>query len=407
MAAINRQTIGEIRALFPIFQGRKLIYLDSAATTQKPQSVIDAMSSFYAGEYGTVHRAVYDLAEKATERYNDVRENVRSFINAKKAAEIIFTQGTTASINTVAYSFSKAFLKPGDEVIISELEHHSNIVPWQIACADHGAILRIIPADERGVLDLEAYANLLNEKTKIVSVAHISNAFGTLYPVEKMVAMAHSAGAKILIDGAQAAAHLALDMQQLDVDFYAFSSHKMYGPTGLGILYGKEELLDAMPPYQAGGDMIDTVTFEKTTYNSLPLKFEAGTPMIAEVIGFGAAIDFLRRLTMEAINTWENSLLNYATESLEKVPQLRIIGTAEKKGAIISFTAENIHPLDVGMMLNLRGIAVRTGHHCVQPAMQRFCLPTGTVRLSFGVYNSFDEIDETIAALQDIVKILG
>lgn len=399
-----------VRPCFPMLnsmvEGTPLVYLDTAATSFKPQAVIDAISEFYSKEYSTVHRSVYTLAIKSTEAYQRARKKIASFINSKSEDQIIFTSGTTAGINLVATSFGKAFVKPKDEVIVTILEHHSNIVPWQMMCEERGAILRVVEADEAGNLNLEQYASLLNEKTAIVAVGHISNAFGTMNPIKKMTEMAHSAGAKILVDGAQAAGHLPLDMQELGVDFYVFSGHKIYGPTGVGILYGREELLEAMPPYQGGGDMIETVTFEKTTYNVLPLKFEAGTPMIAEVIGLGAAIDFLTFIGLEKIYEWERFLLDYATLKLSEIERVKIIGTALQKGAIISFAVEKAHPLDIGTLLDLRGIAIRTGFHCAQPAMRRFGLEHGTSRISFGMYNTIEEIDYTIASLRGCLEIL-
>ena len=402
-------TIAACRQDFPMLKkmmhGHPLIYFDSAATGQKPQVVIDAIRDFYENHYGTVHRAVYELSTYATQEYQRVRETVRDFIHAKKAEEIIYTRGTTESINLVAYSFGKAFVKPGDEVLLTELEHHSNIVPWQLMCEDRGATIKVIPCDDRGVLDMEAYKKLLTEKTKIVAVGHVSNSLGTLNPIKKMCRMAHEAGAKVLVDGAQGAPHLPIDVQQLDADFYAFSGHKTFGPTGIGILYGKEALLDAMPPYQGGGDMIKKVTFEKTTYNDLPLKFEAGTPMIAEVIGLGAAIGYLTAIGMVNIEAWEQELLAYATEQLEKIEGLCIIGTAKEKGAIISLKIEGVHSLDLGTMLDLRGVAVRTGHHCAQPVMDRFGVP-GTTRASLALYNTKEEIDRFVKALREIINQL-
>lgn len=385
--------------------GHPLIYLDSAATAQKPQQVIEAMSNFNATQYGTVHRAVYELAARATESYNRVRQTVASFLNAAKPEEIIYTRGTTESINMVAYSFGKAFIKPGDEIIISEIEHHSNIVPWQILCEDRQAILKVIPVNNQGELDLQAFQQLLTDRTRLVAVGHVSNALGTIHPIQKIIQIAHQAGAKVLIDGAQAAPHLPIDVQALDCDFYVFSGHKIYGPTGIGILYGKEQLLEAMPPYQGGGDMIEKVTFGKTTYNVLPMKFEAGTPMITEVIGLGAAIDYLQSKGLAHIAEHQHALLLDATRKMEEIEALRIIGTAKEKGAIISFVVEGIHPLDIGTLLDLKGIAIRTGHHCAQPTMHRFGL-TGTARASFGLYSTHKEIDVFIEALKSVITKL-
>lgn len=399
----------QCRKDFPVLEGsmhgKPLIYLDTAATAQKPKQVIDAMTDFLTHHYGTVHRAVYELAVMSTESYQQIREKARSFLHASKAEEIIFTRGTTESINLVAYSFGKAFVRPGDEILISENEHHSNIVPWQILCEDRGAILKVIPMDDRGVLSLEIYQQLLNPKTRLVAVAHVSNTLGTVHPIRKMAELAHQNGAKILVDGAQAAPHMSVNVQELDADFYLFSGHKVYGPTGIGVLYGKEELLNAMPPYQGGGDMIQSVTFPKTLYTTLPSKFEAGTPMITEVIGLGAALDYLKEIGMESIHAWEQQLLQIATEQLEQIPSLKIIGTAPEKGGIISFTVDGIHPLDLGTMLDLRGIAIRTGHHCAQPTMNHFGI-TGTARISFGLYNTMEEIDRFCSALREIIQLL-
>jgi len=399
----------KLREDFPMLKqqmhGKTLVYLDSAATAQKPNAVIDAIADFYKNHYGTVHRAVYELSVESTKGYQDTRQRAKTFLNASKIEEIIFTRGTTESINMVAYSFGKAFVKAGDEVIITECEHHSNIVPWQIMCEDRGAVLKVVPINDRGELNLEEYARLLNEKTKIVSVAHVANSLGTIHPLKEMIRMAHDAGAKVLIDGAQSAPHMPIDVQQLDADFYVFSGHKVYGPTGIGVLYGKEALLEAMPPYQGGGDMIEKVTFPKTTYNTLPLKFEAGTPMIAEAIGLGAALDYLSGIGMENIFKHEHQLLDYATPLLQQINGLRIIGTAKEKSGIISFFIEGIHPLDIGTMLDLRGVAIRTGHHCAQPTMRHFGIPA-TARASFGLYNTKEEIDSFIEALKEVVKIL-
>lgn len=398
-----------VRDDFPMLQktmhGKPLVYFDTAATAQKPKQVIDAIYDFYHDHYGTVHRAVYELSLYATAAFQETREKVRSFINAASVDEVIFTRGTTESINMIAYSFGKAFIKPGDEVIISEMEHHSNIVPWQILCEDRGAFLKVIPINDRGELILNAFKELLSEKTKIVAIGHVSNALGTINPVKEIIRLAHDAGAKVLIDGAQASPHMVVDVQDLDADFYVFSGHKVYGPTGIGILYGKAALLNAMPPAQGGGDMIDTVTFEKTTYNVLPMKFEAGTPMIAEVIGLGAAIDYLVGFGVENARKLEHALLEYATEKLLEIDGVRIIGTAKDKGGIISFVVKGVHHLDIGTMLDLRGIAVRTGHHCAQPVMRHFGVE-GTSRVSFGIYNTLEEVDYFITSLKEIIKLL-
>lgn len=386
--------------------GKPLIYLDSAATAHKPRSVIDTMQRFYSEQYATVHRSVYDFAGQATARYNDIRQRVKEFINAACVEEIIFTRGTTEAINLVAQSYGKMVLKPGDEVLISVMEHHSNIVPWQRICQEKGAHLRAIPINARGELDLDALETLLTERTKIVSIAHIANATGTLNPVEQITAHAHQRGAKVFIDGAQSVPHLTVDVQKIGADFYAFSGHKIYGPTGIGILYGKKALLEEMPPYQSGGDMINEVTIEETTYQQPPLKFEAGTPSIAEVMGLGAAIEFLNSVGREKIAAWEHGLLVHATQRMEEIEKLRIIGTAAQKGAIISFAIEGIHPLDIGTLLDIRGIAVRTGHLCAQPTLRHFGV-SSLVRVSFGMYNTIEEIDLFLKALKESILNLS
>lgn len=397
-----------LRKDFPMLgktmHGKPLLYLDSAATAQKPNSVIEAIQQFYRDKYGTVHRAVYELAVHSTQEYQNTRRKVQAFINAPNVEEIIYTRGTTEAINMIAYSFGKAFIRPGDEILISEMEHHSNIVPWQILCEDRGAILKVIPINERGELVMEELEKLLNDRTKLLAITFVSNALGTINPIKEIIAQAHAKGVKVLVDGAQAAPHLPIDVQDLDADFFVFSGHKVYGPTGIGILFGKSELLNAMPPYQGGGDMIDTVTFERTTYSPLPLKFEAGTPMIAEVIGLGAAIDYLTDIGLASIQTWEHGLLELATKEMLAVPGLRILGTAKNKGGIISFAIDGIHALDIGTMLDLKGIAVRTGHHCAQPALRHFKVD-GTARVSFGLYNQPEEIPRLVDALHDIVGV--
>ena len=405
MKALTQLDVQSLRQDFPMLSktmhGKPLIYLDSAATAQKPLAVIDAITNFYRDHYGTVHRAVYELALHSTEEYQHARRKAKAFLNASKEEEIIFTRGTTESINLVAYAFGKAFMKPGDEILISAMEHHSNIVPWQIACEDRGAVLKVIPMNERGELLMDEYAKLLSPRTRIVAITHISNALGTINPLKQIIDLAHKAGAKVLIDGAQSAPHLKIDVQELDADFFVLSGHKVMGPTGIGILYGKEELLNQMPPYQGGGDMIKTVTFAETTYNTLPLKFEAGTPMIAEVIALGTALDYIQGIGLENIQLWEHELLTYATKQLEQIPGLKIIGQASEKGALVSFVLEGIHPLDVGTLLDLKGIAVRTGHHCAQPVMNFFNVPA-TVRASFAFYNTKQEIDVLTSSLQHI-----
>lgn len=398
----------KLRMDFPMLRqtmhGKPLIYFDTAATSQKPQSVIDAISDFYQNHYGTVHRGVYELAVNSSHGYQQARLKVKSFLNAAKMDEIIFTRGTTESVNMVAYSFGKAFVQRGDEILISAMEHHSNIVPWQMMCEERGAVLKVAPMNERGELILEEFEKLLTSKTRLVAITHIANSIGTINPIKKIISMAHAAGAKVLVDGAQSAPHFPIDVQDLDVDFFVFSGHKIYGPTGIGVLYGKEELLDKMPPYQGGGDMIDSVTFEKTTYNVLPLKFEAGTPMIAEVMGLGAALDYINKVGLQYICEWEHALLEYATTNLNQIKGLRIIGTAAQKGGIVSFVVDGIHSLDIGTMLDLKGIAVRTGHHCAQPVM-RFFGVNSTVRASFGLYNTKEEIDQFVKALQEVISL--
>jgi cysteine desulfurase/selenocysteine lyase len=382
------------------------IYLDSAATALKPQDVIDAMDRYYTEEYGTVHRAVYSLAAHATAAYSQTREAARAFLNAAYFDEIVFTKGTTEAINLVAASYGKAVLKPGDDVIISAMEHHSNIVPWQLICQATGAHLKVIPMNERGELILEAYKALLSPRTKIVSVAHISNALGTLNPIEEIISLAHAKGAKVFIDGAQSAPHMPVDVQALDADFFAFSGHKAFGPTGIGILYGKRELLELMPPYQGGGDMIETVAFDKTTYQKPPLKFEAGTPNIAGVIGLKAALDYIESLGRENIAVYEEELLAYATAKLSAIPNLKIIGTAAKKGPIITFIIKGVHSLDIGTLLDARQICIRTGHLCAQPALKHFSLSQAS-RLSLAPYNTFEEIDYFVDALKGVQTLLG
>jgi len=396
----------KLRKDFPMLaqkmHGHPLVYFDTAATAQKPDAVINAENDFYRNHYGTVHRAIYDLSMEATALYQGARTKVKEFLNAEKEHEIIFTRGTTESINLIANSFGRAFLKAGDEVLIAESEHHSNIVPWQFACEASGATIRVIPIDDDGVLDIEAMKGLLNEKTKMVAVAHISNALGTVNPIKAITKMAHSAGAKVLIDGAQGAPHLLTDVQDINCDFYAFSAHKTYGPTGIGILYGKEDILEAIPPFLGGGDMIEKVCFDKTTFAPLPLKFESGTPSIVQAVGLGAAIDYLQQIGLENIASFEKDLLDYITPKLQQIDGLTIIGTAKDKGAIISFTVDGLHPLDLGTLLNLKGIAVRTGHHCAQPTMTRFNVPA-TTRASLAMYNTTDEIDYFVDAVKTIV----
>ena len=399
-----------IRKLFPILDqqinGHPLIYFDNAATTQKPERVIKAIDDYYRGYNANIHRGIHTLAEKATNTFEATRALAASFLNAGSTEEIIFTYGTTDSINLVAQSFGRKFLHEGDEVIISGMEHHSNIVPWQMICEEKGALLKIIPVSDSGELLMDEFDRLLGEKTRIVSVVHVSNSLGTVNPVREIVKKAHRAGARVLIDGAQAAAHLPTDVREMDCDFYAVSSHKMFGPTGAGILYGKKEILDAMPPYRGGGEMIREVTFEKTTFNDLPFKFEAGTPNIADIIGFRKALEFINGISKPVMLEHERALLAHAHKRLREVEGLRIIGTAREKLSVISFVMDHIHPFDMGVLLDASGIAVRTGHHCTQPLMARFGIE-GTVRVSLSVYNTFEEIDILVNRLKKIVKIKG
>ncbi len=402
--------ISHLRADFPMLKksmhGKPLVYLDSAATAQKPEIVIDTISTFYREHYGTVHRAIYELAVDSSLRFEKVREQTRAFLNAKNSCEIIFTRGTTESINLVASSYGKAFINPGDEVIISEMEHHSNIVPWQIMCVERGAILKVVPFNDQGVLDLNAYHQMLSAKTQLVSIAHVSNTLGTVNPVKEMIKAAHDVGAYVLVDGAQAVPHMPVDVQDLDADFYVFSVHKAYGPTGIGVLYGKEALFNAMPPYQGGGDMIETVTFDQTIYNVLPLKFEAGTPLIAEVMGLGAALEYLNKVGMKTIHAAEQELLKYATAKFQEFPKVRIIGNAPEKSGVISFTVEGIHPLDIGTMLDLKGVAIRTGHLCAQPVMQHYGV-TALARISIGLYTSKQDLEAFFTSLNDVIRKLA
>jgi cysteine desulfurase/selenocysteine lyase len=398
----------KIRNSFPILHqeinGKPLIYFDNAATTQKPAKVINAINDYYTGYNANIHRGIHTLAEKATETYEEARSRVRSFINASANEEIIFTYGTTDSINLVAHSLGRKILEPGDEIILSTMEHHSNIVPWQIVCEERGANIKIIPINDQGELLLEEYDKLLSPKTKIVSIVHVSNSLGTINPVKEIIDKAHQYDAKVLIDGAQAAAHLPVDVRELNCDFYAFSSHKLFGPTGVGVLYGKNEILNGMTPYRGGGEMIREVTFEKTTYNDLPFKFEAGTPNIADVIGFKAAIEFINEISKPSMLTYEKALLDYAQDRLRNIDGLRIIGTAKNKLSVISFILDDIHAFDTGVLLDAAGIAIRTGHHCTQPLMNRFGIE-GTARASLSIYNTYEEVDRLAETLLKILKI--
>jgi cysteine desulfurase/selenocysteine lyase len=401
--------IHKIRQDFPVLDqqvnGAPLIYFDNAATTQKPKSVIDALSHYYASDNANIHRGIHALAERATTAFELTRTKLKDFLNAPSSDQVILTSGTTASINLVAQTFGRANFSKGDKILISNLEHHSNIVPWQMIAEEKGAVIEVIPVDEDGVLDVAAYRNLLDATVKLVAVNHVSNAIGTINPIAEMIELAHAHGAQVLIDGAQSVAHLEVDVQALDIDFFAFSAHKLFGPTGVGVLYGKRELLESMPPYQGGGEMIKEVSFEGTTYNELPYKFEAGTPNIADVIAFSAAIDYVNGFSKEVLFKQELALLAYATEQLKAIPGLRIIGNAPDKIAVISFVMDGLHPQDMGVLLDKFGIAIRTGHHCVQPLMKRFGL-LGTCRASFAFYNTFEEIDLFVKALRRTINML-
>ncbi len=400
----------DFRKDFPILDqkvnGYPLVYLDNAATTQKPQAVIDALSHYYLTINSNIHRGVHHLSQVATERFEEARRAVQQFIHAPHAHEIIFTRGTTESINLIASSFCQRFLHTGDEVVVSEMEHHANIVPWQLACEQHGATLRVLPFDDRGVLRMEELDSLLNEKTRIVAVNHVSNTLGTINPVAEIIRKAHAKGIPVLVDGAQAASHLPIDVEALDCDFYCFSGHKMYAPMGVGVLYGKEQWLNEMPPYQGGGEMIKTVTFARTTYNELPFKFEAGTPAVGDVIGLQTAIEYINSIGLEVMAGREQALLEYATQQLLQIDGLQIVGTAPHKSSIISFNIKNLHPFDIGTLIDQMGIAVRTGHHCSMPIMEHFGIP-GTLRASFAFYNTEEEIDRLVAAVKKAVMMLS
>jgi cysteine desulfurase/selenocysteine lyase len=400
--------VSKAREDFPILHqkihGKPLVYLDSAASSQKPQAVIDAITRFYSEDYSNIHRAVHQLSERSTRQYEEGRIKVQRFMNAADAREIIFLRGATEGINLVAQSYGRQRIGAGDEIIISALEHHSNIVPWQMLCEQTGAALRVIPISDDGEIVLDAFERLLNERTRFVSIAHISNALGTVIPIRKIIDRAHQHGVPVLVDGAQAAPHMRVDVQQLDCDFYVFSGHKLYGPTGIGVLYGRKSLLEDMPPYQGGGDMISSVTFEKTHYNALPYKFEAGTPNIEGVIGLSAAIEYLNSIGLDNIAAYETELLAYATRKLSRVEGLRIIGTAKEKAAVLSFVLDGVHPHDIGTVLDREGIAVRTGHHCAQPVMERFGIPA-TTRASLAFYNTREEIDALVAGIGKVKEM--
>ena len=400
--------VARIRQDFPILRqqihGKPLVYLDNAATSQKPQCVIDAVRRYYETENSNIHRGIHYLSERATAEYEETRAKVKRFLNATDTKEIVFVRGTTEGINLVAQSYGRKFVKAGDEILITAMEHHSNIVPWQILCEQAGARLRVVPMNHDGELLLEEYERLLGGRTKLVAVAHVSNALGTVNPVKQIVELAHRRGVPVLLDGAQAAPHMAVDVQALDCDFYTFSGHKLFGPTGIGVLYGKAPHLEAMPPYQAGGDMISLVTFEKTHYNILPYKFEAGTPHIAGGIGLGAAVDYVTTIGLDAIAAYERELLAYATQALSTIPGLKIIGTAKEKATVLSFVLEGVHPHDIGTILDREGVAIRAGHHCAMPVMQRFGVPA-TARASFAFYNTKEEVDALVRAMHKVLKV--
>ncbi|HET9749270.1 MAG TPA: cysteine desulfurase [Casimicrobiaceae bacterium] len=407
-ASPPRLDVAALRRDFPILaervNGKPLVYLDNAATTQKPASVIDALDAYYRHENANVHRGVHTLSQRATDDYEAARARIARFIGGVATEEVIYTSGTTGGLNLVAQSYGRNVLRPGDDVVISALEHHSNIVPWQLVCAQTGASLRVVPVNDAGEIEMTGYERLLGPRTKIVAFTHVSNALGTITPIERVIRLAHDAGAIVVVDGAQAIAHVGVDVRALDCDFYAFSGHKIFGPTGIGALYGKAAILDAMPPYQGGGDMIRSVTFEKTEYNDLPYKFEAGTPNIAGAIGFGAAIDYVEGVGIGAIAAYEDALLDYATRRVEAIPGLRIVGTAAHKAAIVSFTLAGVHAHDVGTILDNEGIAVRAGHHCAMPVMERFGI-SGTARASFALYNTIEEIDALATGIERVQRM--
>jgi cysteine desulfurase / selenocysteine lyase len=412
-AATNKATgldVQRIRADFPILKqqvhGRPLVYLDNAATSQKPQVVLDVINRYYVEQNANVHRGVHYLSQLATSEYEDARVKLQRFINAAELHEIIYTRGATEGINLVAQSFGRKFVKEGDEIIISTLEHHSNIVPWQLLCEQTGAKLRVIPINDAGELRLDEFARMLNPKVKLVSVTHVSNALGTIVPVNRIIELAHAQDVPVLLDGAQAAPHLQIDVRALDCDFYVFSGHKLFGPTGIGVLYGKTDWLNAMPPFMGGGDMIASVSFEKTTYNKLPYKFEAGTPHIEGAIGLGVAVDYLHSIGLDRIAAYEHELLDYATEIIGALPGIKLIGTAREKASVLSFTLDGIHPHDIGTILDQQGIAVRAGHHCAQPVMTRFNV-AATARASLAFYNTKEEIDALAEGIQQVIEVLG
>ena len=403
-----RLDVQALRSEFPILHqlvnGKPLVYLDNAATTQKPRAVIEAITRYYERDNANIHRGVHTLSQRATEDYESARGVVRDFLGAADASEIVFVRGTTEGINLVAQTFGRANVRSGDEVLITALEHHSNIVPWQILCEEKGAILRVVPVNDDGELILDAFSVLISERTRMVALPHVSNALGSINPVREIIQLAHARNVPVLVDGAQAVPHLSVDVRDLDCDFYAFSGHKVYGPTGIGVLYGKSALLEAMPPYQGGGDMISSVTFQKTTYNKLPYKFEAGTPNISGAIGLGAAIEYVGNLGLENIAAHESELLSYATAAVSELPGLRLIGTAKEKAGVLSFVIDGVHPHDIGTVFDQNGIAIRTGHHCAQPLMDRFGVPA-TARASFGLYNTLQEVDALVGAIQKVREV--
>ncbi|MEQ1545534.1 cysteine desulfurase [Methyloglobulus sp.] len=408
--AVTSLPIEKIRADFPILQekirNKPLVYLDNAASCQKPNAVIDSISNFYRHDYANIHRGVHTLSVRATDKFESAREKVRGFINAASTKEIIFVRGATEAVNLIAQTFGKSNIKAGDEIVITAMEHHSNIVPWQMLCEETGAVLKVAPMNVQGELIYPEFEALLNAKTKLVAVVHMSNALGTVNPVKQMIAAAHEKNIPVMLDGAQAIPHMPVDVQDLDCDFYVFSGHKLYGPSGIGVMYGKQALLEAMPAYQGGGDMIKTVSFEKSTYAGLPHKFEAGTPGIADVVGLGAAIDYLNEIGMANIAAYEAGLLAYATQQAKQIKGLRIIGEAEDKGAILSFVLDKIHPHDIGTMLDSLGIAIRAGHHCAMPVMEFYGVPA-TARASFAMYNTKEEIDVLMQGITSLIEVFG
>jgi cysteine desulfurase/selenocysteine lyase len=407
---MNKWDVEKIRADFPVLSqtvnGKPLVYLDNGASSQVPNLVIERGSKYLQEEHSNIHRGVHYLSQKATTAYEGAREKVKRFINAAEAKECIFVRGTTEGVNLVASSYGRKFINEGDEILVSEMEHHSNIIPWQMIAEERGAVIKVIPMNDRGELVMEEYENLLNERTKMVAVAHVSNSLGTINPIKEMTATAHKFGVPVLVDGAQSVPHFPVDMQDLDCDFFVFSGHKMFGPTGSGVLYGKKEWLEKMPPYQTGGGQIRTVSFEKTTFAELPEKFEAGTPAIAAGIGLGAAIDYINSVGLAKGFEYEHDLLEYATEKLSAIEGVKIIGTAKDKASVLSFTIDGIHPHDIGTILDQSGIAIRAGHHCAQPVMKKFCVPA-TARASFAFYNTREEVDKLAEAVQKVIEVFS